>query len=402
MEKTEKIKEICGIMIAILIIAVIIIFIFNKPIKIFIYETDFKNNVRKLEKEYECIQDISFSNKYSSLVEVRLRDEFNEKEYEEQSKTISEITNNIKGLYSEFAIKTLYDVEDECNVFIYASSDKYEIKYDSLIKNEEEYSEEAYLKEKIIDELENNNIEYGNEVIEYLEDISKIEQLKNILNIEKSNCINEIIYLSAMQSYTDGNFDIASKKLSKINNDYKDVSEYKNKCNTLNKLQGTWQGSTKVTNTSYLGNYDIDIIHKWIIDGNYCYNIYSDSQATNTYDKYYFIMKDNSYYISKEKQLSEESILYELNYNDDTLKYKIYGGTMILKKINDNVKLPTTTYIKEPKIGMTKEEVRNSTWGSPNKINKTTTSYGTREQWVYSSNRYLYFDNGILSAIQEY
>ena len=45
----------------------------------------------------------------------------------------------------------------------------------------------------------------------------------------------------------------------------------------------------------------------------------------------------------------------------------------------------------DPHIGMTYEEVKTSLWGSPNHINRTTTEYGIHEQWVYSSNRYIYF-----------
>lgn len=54
-----------------------------------------------------------------------------------------------------------------------------------------------------------------------------------------------------------------------------------------------------------------------------------------------------------------------------------------------------------PAIGMTAEEVRNSSWGKPSDINKTTTAYGVHEQWVYSGNRYIYLDDGIVTAIQE-
>lgn len=52
-------------------------------------------------------------------------------------------------------------------------------------------------------------------------------------------------------------------------------------------------------------------------------------------------------------------------------------------------------------IGMTKNQVINSNWGNPKDINKTTTAYGVREQWVYSGYRYLYFENGILTSIQD-
>ena len=52
-------------------------------------------------------------------------------------------------------------------------------------------------------------------------------------------------------------------------------------------------------------------------------------------------------------------------------------------------------------IGMTANQVINQTsWGRPSSVNRTTTSAGTREQWVYGSRNYLYFTNSILTAIQ--
>ena len=54
----------------------------------------------------------------------------------------------------------------------------------------------------------------------------------------------------------------------------------------------------------------------------------------------------------------------------------------------------------EPKIGMTKSEVLNSSWGTPKKKNITETTYGKHEQWVYA-NGYIYFDDGVVTAIQK-
>lgn len=59
------------------------------------------------------------------------------------------------------------------------------------------------------------------------------------------------------------------------------------------------------------------------------------------------------------------------------------------------------TALPEPKIGMTANEVRNSRWGSPRDINRTKTANGVHEQWVYSGNRYVYLDNGVVTAIQD-
>jgi hypothetical protein len=51
-------------------------------------------------------------------------------------------------------------------------------------------------------------------------------------------------------------------------------------------------------------------------------------------------------------------------------------------------------------IGMTQEEVIQSSWGKPRDINRTTNRYGVREQWVYGGGNYLYFEDGILTSIQ--
>lgn len=51
------------------------------------------------------------------------------------------------------------------------------------------------------------------------------------------------------------------------------------------------------------------------------------------------------------------------------------------------------------RLGMTPEEVIASSWGKPKRINRTTTAAGERQQWVYSGG-YLYFTNGVLTAVQ--
>src|SRR5699024_11134472 len=51
-------------------------------------------------------------------------------------------------------------------------------------------------------------------------------------------------------------------------------------------------------------------------------------------------------------------------------------------------------------IGMTEEEVLNR-WGEPEDINRTITEHNVSEQWIYSNYQYLYFENGILTTIQQ-
>ena len=64
-----------------------------------------------------------------------------------------------------------------------------------------------------------------------------------------------------------------------------------------------------------------------------------------------------------------------------------------------------------PKLGMTFDQARASTWCFPHSRNKTTNRYGEFVQEVYLKNqkiraeysgrKYLYFTNGILTSIQE-
>ena len=57
--------------------------------------------------------------------------------------------------------------------------------------------------------------------------------------------------------------------------------------------------------------------------------------------------------------------------------------------------------LRDKTYQMTAEEVRNSTWGEPQKINTTITANHTTEQWCYSNYRYVYLENGIVTSIQK-
>lgn len=51
-------------------------------------------------------------------------------------------------------------------------------------------------------------------------------------------------------------------------------------------------------------------------------------------------------------------------------------------------------------VGMTAERVLLSSWGPPQKVNRTVSSSGVSEQWVYAGGNYLYFQDGVLRTIQ--
>lgn len=106
----------------------------------------------------------------------------------------------------------------------------------------------------------------------------------------------------------------------------------------------------------------------------------------------------------EDKQIAEE--LYNLNesYQQDESKNISFDDMIDFIKnphLSDSINKELNSLPTKPSIGMTADEVRKSTWGNPSKINKTTIAYGVREQWIYSLNRYIYLEDGIVTAIQE-
>lgn len=51
-------------------------------------------------------------------------------------------------------------------------------------------------------------------------------------------------------------------------------------------------------------------------------------------------------------------------------------------------------------IGMTAQQVLESSWGRPRVRNQTATSSHNHEQWVYEGGQYIYLDDGIVTSIQ--
>lgn len=102
--------------------------------------------------------------------------------------------------------------------------------------------------------------------------------------------------------------------------------------------------------------------------------------------------------------------LIAITYEDDTcIKYQSDAGKELEEKQEQEKeerrhveeKERQEYLANEPKIGMTADEIKASNWGNPEKINKTTYAWGVTEQWCYPNYKYIYFEDGIVTAIQE-
>lgn len=97
------------------------------------------------------------------------------------------------------------------------------------------------------------------------------------------------------------------------------------------------------------------------------------------------------------------AILFQTIRPEDSANNKLVNRLIVQaeklekKKAIDEMKLKASKGIK---VGMSPQEAIYA-WGKPERINRTTTVNGSSEQWVYSSNSYLYFQNGVLVLIQD-
>lgn len=215
----------------------------------------------------------------------------------------------------------------------------------------------------------------------------------SILYFEKSNNYNdsqeqikETKYQQALYNYNIGNFE-KSKELFKTIQEYKDTLAYLSNNEIMINIQGIWQKKNDSSNWIYeitgwkLNVYSDMSIGKYIIENEHFYRLPGNMTIQ---------INNNEICIVLDSKKSIRFLNYDKNKN------------IITDDLGTFVKQPTYKIkeIKEPSIGMTKSEVENSTWGKPEKINRTETIYGIREQWCYSRYRYIYFENGIVTSIQ--
>ncbi|MGG0753653.1 hypothetical protein [Brevibacillus laterosporus] len=195
--------------------------------------------------------------------------------------------------------------------------------------------------------------------------------------------------------------------------DYKALSNFKNAMRTKHTIEDENKkfqylvGSMIEISNDYNGVHSVEIleekkliaskIDKMVSSGDFdtLAKLFFSSKNENSASAYSYI----NFLRKKEENLSGAlNNLFKIpdTYNsflsDEITQAKNLYRTTFNEKVNKS---------KTPKVGMTKEEVLNSAWGKPNDINKITTANGEHEQWVYSIKKYVYFDNGYVTAIQE-
>ena len=170
--------------------------------------------------------------------------------------------------------------------------------------------------------------------------------------------------------------------------DYEESAEYIDMIRFMKRMCGTYKKTGILDNDA---TYVIDYYQVTRYEGN-----------AKTVSSMYISgsQKSGYYYVTEDLPLTQMFM-----FDDNTYRYGAYWRYATRNYSTDFEKLnlisSSTEQILQPAVGMTREQVEKSTWGKPGKINKTTYSWGTTEQWVYADYRYIYFRDGIVSAITE-
>ncbi len=285
------------------------------------------------------------------------------------------------------------------NLYIQGKKYKENGNYEEAIKY---YSKVSFINKSIKNDI---NECYYKEAIE-LRNNKEFESSINIFNKiegyqDTQEQLKQTRYEYGIYDYQKGKIVEAQKYLEEFNEN-PEIQEYLKDIHNLLKLQGVWKDENSVSVIRIKDN----IMESYSSFGYGKSSLYK--YALGNGSSRYFKVTNRSGKIkldgNKIRIYENDKEISGMNYewNEETNNIVSDRGSIIEDVyIKSEEEIKEVEAIKEPTIGMTKTEVENSTWGKPKDINKTTTKYGTREQWVYSGNRYIYFENGVVTSIQE-
>lgn len=217
--------------------------------------------------------------------------------------------------------------------------DRVEQRAEQIVKQEAEQARLAILEEQIAKDKEASYLNY-------------LEVIEKLVNSDDYNDVVRVAELSDIYLY-EMNF---SKK-----------KEY---------FQQTQKGD------EYLGKLGEEAT-KRLNDS--LYNLYDNGSGYRQYDEIKD-SSDDSYYVH------EENLAF---FKEEKDRFSMQERKKLIEK------LVAEKREQNPRLGMTKEQVEASSWGKPEDINRTVSTYSSTEQWVYGGGRYLYFTDGILTSFQD-
>jgi len=90
----------------------------------------------------------------------------------------------------------------------------------------------------------------------------------------------------------------------------------------------------------------------------------------------------------------------KIRQSTSALESSVSGLSSSAEKSEDQRLREAAIAEKRVVAGMTPDEVRSS-WGEPEHVNTTTYGQHVHEQWVFAGSRYVYFEDGVVTAFQQ-
>lgn len=290
-------------------------------------------------------------------------------------------------------------IKEECiSKLIYKNYD--EGHYITALNYINQIEEKEQFKEIEIDCLwnrANNEYDEGN----YLQAITYLDKIGDLTELEDNGVLADELLQKSLQAYgmdlfNSGDFNSAVKYLKRLDPKDDMINETIDIAMFMDKLQGVWYSDGSRSGHEYNGWTETQILYA----SNGAVMFTNDWEMNKIYEQIY--VKGTILYLESQAPGLEYEI--RMYFQDDNL-VRVEPGD---KEFNEADKLFTYEKVesfpepaKKPSIGMTAQEVLDSTWGKPEKINKSTYTWGVTEQWCYSGYRYIYLEDGIVTSISE-
>lgn len=319
-----------------------------------------------------------------------------------------ECTEGVK-YFSEIKTAKQKQIIDFSNEFVNESCNNQDVdSADNYIRTAKKYD---ILPDTVLEELD-SKIEYAEaEELErtnqYIDAYYAYKRLGNYADSEDkaSNIFDNqkgIFYEEAIENFNSGireDVMLSEVQFTKLDG-YEDANEYLKMYDFLNEIIGTYSYKSTVGSTTFADEkYSIDY-------GNVEYTgkaaeILSSKATVISIDNELYLL--SNFYDNKNSgevfSIENGKVHFRYADIDESNNYHLSISLKTDKILKRESVI--SEEIKNPLVGMTADEVKQSTWGEPEKINKSTYSWGTSEQWCYSGYRYVYLDNGIVTSIQE-
>lgn len=234
-------------------------------------------------------------------------------------------------------------------------------------------------------EYEARNYRQAIEYFVRIDDLNSVGEDKGNAN----DILQESLKNYGMSLYDKGDFNATLIYMERIENKDDMINGYIKNAKFLNSLQGKWYSIGSGSESFEFDGWVM--IHKDFDDKDKAKEL-----SSNTYNMKSMNIVDDTL-VRDDKEFST---CFSIQNSLLKLSYANVGRYTFLENAELFFEL-LEQYPTSPCLGMTAEEVRASSWGKPENINKSTYSWGTKEQWCYSGYRYIYLENGIVTSISE-